>query len=40
VLVQVAGWKDPESEMDFEALVQRSERLAAGEELMEGDLDA
>ena len=40
VLVQMAGWKDPESELDFEALVQRSERLAAGEELMEGDLDA
>src|SRR5258708_37668695 len=32
-LVHLAGWKDPESERDFEALVQRSERLAAGEEL-------
>jgi predicted Zn-dependent protease with MMP-like domain len=39
-LVHLAGWKDPESELDFEALVQRSERLAAGEELLEGDLDA
>jgi predicted Zn-dependent protease with MMP-like domain len=38
-LVHLAGWKDPESELDFEALVQRSERLAAGEELLEGDLD-
>ena len=38
-LVHLAGWKDPESELDFEALVQRSERLAAGEELLEGDLE-
>jgi predicted Zn-dependent protease with MMP-like domain len=38
-LVHLAGWKDPESELDFEALVQRSERLAAGEEVLEGDLD-
>jgi predicted Zn-dependent protease with MMP-like domain len=30
-LVHLAGWKDPESEDEFEALVQRSERLAAGE---------
>jgi predicted Zn-dependent protease with MMP-like domain len=28
-LVRLAGWRDPESEMDFEALVQRTERLAA-----------
>jgi predicted Zn-dependent protease with MMP-like domain len=28
-LVRLAGWRDPESEEDFEALVQRSERLAA-----------
>jgi len=28
-LVRLAGWKDPESEIDFEALVQRTERLAA-----------
>jgi predicted Zn-dependent protease with MMP-like domain len=27
-LVRLAGWRDPESEEDFEALVQRSERLA------------
>ena len=29
VLVRLAGWRDPESEEDFEALVQRAERLAA-----------
>ncbi|MFZ0042304.1 MAG: metallopeptidase family protein, partial [Solirubrobacteraceae bacterium] len=28
-LVHLAGWRDPESEEDFEALVQRAERLAA-----------
>ena len=28
-LVRLAGWHDPESETDFEALVQRTERLAA-----------
>jgi predicted Zn-dependent protease with MMP-like domain len=28
-LVRLAGWRDPESEIDFEALVQRTERLAA-----------
>ncbi len=28
-LVRLAGWNDPESEIDFEALVQRTERLAA-----------
>jgi predicted Zn-dependent protease with MMP-like domain len=29
VMIRLAGWREPES--DFEALVQRSERLAAGE---------
>ena len=29
VMVRLAGWRDPESEEDFEALVQRAERLAA-----------
>jgi predicted Zn-dependent protease with MMP-like domain len=29
VMIRIAGWNDPESEEDFEALVQRSERLAA-----------
>jgi predicted Zn-dependent protease with MMP-like domain len=28
-LVRLAGWRDPESEIDFEALVQRTEQLAA-----------
>jgi predicted Zn-dependent protease with MMP-like domain len=28
-MIRVAGWRDPESEEDFEALVQRAERLAA-----------
>ncbi len=30
-LVNLAGWRDPESEEEFEALVQRTERLAAEE---------
>lgn len=42
-LVRLAGWRDPESETDFEALVQRTERLAAegawGEEDSWGDED-
>jgi predicted Zn-dependent protease with MMP-like domain len=29
VMIRMAGWRDPESEEDFEALVQRAERLAA-----------
>jgi predicted Zn-dependent protease with MMP-like domain len=29
VMIRLAGWRDPESEEDFEALVQRAERLAA-----------
>jgi predicted Zn-dependent protease with MMP-like domain len=28
-MVRLAGWRDPESEEDFEALVERTERLAA-----------
>ena len=28
-MLRLAGWRDPESEDDFEALVQRTERLAA-----------
>jgi len=31
VMIRLAGWRDPESEEDFEALVQRAERLAAEE---------
>ena len=37
-LIRLAGWRDPESEAEFEALVQRSERLAAHEE-RDGDDD-
>jgi predicted Zn-dependent protease with MMP-like domain len=29
VMIRLAGWHDPEAEEDFEALVQRAERLAA-----------
>ncbi|HET9719905.1 MAG TPA: metallopeptidase family protein [Solirubrobacteraceae bacterium] len=29
-LIRLAGWRDPQSENEFEALVQRTERLAAG----------
>ena len=28
-MLRLAGWREPESEVDFEALVQRTERLAA-----------
>ena len=28
-MLRLAGWRDPESEFDFEALVERTERLAA-----------
>jgi predicted Zn-dependent protease with MMP-like domain len=31
VMLRLAGWRDPESEYDFEALVQRTERLAAAD---------
>ena len=31
VMIRLAGWRDPESEEDFEALVQRAEHLAAQE---------
>jgi predicted Zn-dependent protease with MMP-like domain len=37
VMIRLAGWQDPESETDFEALVLRTERLAA--EGSWGDLD-
>ncbi|HEY1517652.1 MAG TPA: metallopeptidase family protein [Solirubrobacteraceae bacterium] len=37
VMIRLAGWHDPESETDFEALVLRTERLAA--EGSWGDLD-
>jgi predicted Zn-dependent protease with MMP-like domain len=38
-LVQLAGWRDPESESEFEELVRRSERLAAAGSWGEGDED-
>jgi predicted Zn-dependent protease with MMP-like domain len=39
-LVRLAGWRDPESEMDFEAIVRRAERLAAeGSESEPDDYD-
>ncbi len=41
-MIRLAGWRDPESEQDFEALVQRAERLAADEswgEAQDGDED-
>jgi predicted Zn-dependent protease with MMP-like domain len=37
VMVRLAGWRDPESEEDFEALVLRAERLAAEDSW--GDLE-
>ncbi len=42
-MIRLAGWHDPESETDFEALVLRTERLAAegawGEEDLDEDVD-
>jgi predicted Zn-dependent protease with MMP-like domain len=37
VLIRLAGWRDPESEEDFDALVERTERLAAEESWGDGD---
>ena len=37
-MTHLAGWRDPESEEEFEALVQRSERLAASGELHPADV--
>jgi len=31
VMIRLAGWRDPESEIDFDAIVERAERLAAEE---------
>jgi len=39
-MLHLAGWRDPESEEDFEAIVQRSERLAAEGLSGDGDDDA
>jgi len=38
-LVHLAGWRDPESEAEFEALVQRSELLASEHSWGEADID-
>jgi predicted Zn-dependent protease with MMP-like domain len=38
-MLHLAGWRDPESEEDFEALVQRAERLAADGGWGDGDED-
>lgn len=38
-MTHLAGWRDPESEEEFEALVQRSERLAASGELSDPVLE-
>src|SRR5947209_3528617 len=38
-MIRLAGWRDPESEEDFEALVQRAERLAAEDSWEELELD-
>jgi predicted Zn-dependent protease with MMP-like domain len=38
VMIRLAGWREPESETDFDAIVERAERLAAEErEEEEGD---
>ncbi len=39
VMVRLAGWRDPESEADFDALVERAERLAREESWGEGEED-
>ena len=39
VMIRLAGWHDPESETDFEALVLRTERLAAEGSWGEDELD-
>jgi predicted Zn-dependent protease with MMP-like domain len=38
-MLHLAGWRDPESEAEFEALVQRSELLASRDVWGEGDSD-
>ena len=38
VMVRLAGWRDPESDEDFDAIVQRSERLASRRTLRERGL--
>ena len=38
-MIRLAGWHEPESEEDFEAIVQRAERIAAGDALDDTDYD-
>lgn len=40
VMIRLAGWRDPESEQDFEALVRRAERLAVEDSWGESDSSA
>jgi predicted Zn-dependent protease with MMP-like domain len=37
VMIHLAGWRDPVSEDEFDAIVERAERLAAEDRLGEGD---
>jgi predicted Zn-dependent protease with MMP-like domain len=39
VMIQLAGWRDPVSEEEFDAIVERAERLAAEDSWGEGDDD-
>lgn len=39
LMVRLAGWRDPESEQDFEAIVERAERMAAEESWGEAEYD-
>jgi predicted Zn-dependent protease with MMP-like domain len=38
-MIRLAGWREPESELDFEAIVQRAERIAAGDAPDDTDYD-
>ena len=38
-MIRLAGWREPESEMDFEAIVERAERIAAGDAFDDTDYD-
>jgi predicted Zn-dependent protease with MMP-like domain len=38
-MIRLAGWREPESEIDFEEIVQRAERIAAGDAPDDTDYD-
>ena len=38
-MIRLAGWREPESEMDFDAIVERAERIAAGDAPDDTDYD-